>query len=269
MKGENGMIGDIFRQEREKKQLTLKDVESETNIRTLYLDAIEKGNYKTIRGEVYLKGFIRTYAKYLGLDQDEMLNKYYAERQPAEQPAAGVPNAAPDRTPQATTTETVSQKPAVSLDQRIKYRRKKRNFSNIVFGGIIIIIIIACAAYFIFSSFSTPTSPNPAPANPSSQTTAAPPTAPPVEKPSGVHINAVFNDKCWVDVTIDGKTVFSKTVDKGSSFNWDGQKDITMTLGNAGAAKVTFNGKSIDNLGAVGAVVTKKFADNKVEDIKK
>ena len=48
------MLGDILRREREKQGLTLKDVEEETSIRTLYIDAIENGQYDVLPGEVYV-----------------------------------------------------------------------------------------------------------------------------------------------------------------------------------------------------------------------
>ena len=59
------MVGDILRSEREKQGLTIKDIENETSIRALYIDAIEKGNQKALPSEVYVKGFIRNYAEFL------------------------------------------------------------------------------------------------------------------------------------------------------------------------------------------------------------
>ena len=67
------MLGDILRQEREKQNLTVKDVEQETSIRALYIEAIENGDYKSLPGDVYAKGFIRNYAGFLKLDADALL----------------------------------------------------------------------------------------------------------------------------------------------------------------------------------------------------
>ena len=64
------MLGDILRREREKQNLTVKDVEQETSIRALYIEAIENGDYKSLPGEVYAKGFIRNYAGFLKLDNN-------------------------------------------------------------------------------------------------------------------------------------------------------------------------------------------------------
>ena len=70
------MVGDILRSEREKQGLTIKDIENETSIRALYIDAIEKGNQKALPSEVYVKGFIRNYAEFLRLDADLLARQY-------------------------------------------------------------------------------------------------------------------------------------------------------------------------------------------------
>ena len=69
------MLGDILRKERERQNLTVKDVERDTSIRGLYISAIENGEYDLLPGEVYLKGFIRSYAEYLKLDGAALLQQ--------------------------------------------------------------------------------------------------------------------------------------------------------------------------------------------------
>ena len=64
------MIGDTLRAERERQNLSIKDIEKGTSIRALYIEAIEKGDYKTLPGAVYTKGFIRNYANFLKIDAD-------------------------------------------------------------------------------------------------------------------------------------------------------------------------------------------------------
>ena len=70
------MVGNILRAEREKQGLTIKDIENETSIRTLYIEAIEKGAWKALPSEVYVKGFIRNYAEFLRLDADALARQY-------------------------------------------------------------------------------------------------------------------------------------------------------------------------------------------------
>lgn len=70
------LVGDILKIEREKQGLSVKDVENGTNIRSLYISAIEESNYDVLPGEVYLKGFLRSYANFLNIDSDYVLQTY-------------------------------------------------------------------------------------------------------------------------------------------------------------------------------------------------
>ena len=69
-------IGQRLRAARELRRLTLDSVEEATHIRRTYLLAIEEGRAEDVPGEVFLKGFIRTYANHLGLDGAEIVEGY-------------------------------------------------------------------------------------------------------------------------------------------------------------------------------------------------
>ena len=69
-------IGRVLQQEREQQGRTLKEVSDAVNIKEAYLDALEKENFDVIPGAVFVKGFIRTYAEYLGLDGAELVTAY-------------------------------------------------------------------------------------------------------------------------------------------------------------------------------------------------
>jgi cytoskeletal protein RodZ len=78
---------------RERKGVDLYRAERDTKIRSRYLAALERGDYKELPGAVYTKGFLRNYALYLGLDPDEILVQWRRERgdgSPA-QPVISVP----------------------------------------------------------------------------------------------------------------------------------------------------------------------------------
>ncbi|WP_251441217.1 helix-turn-helix domain-containing protein [Veillonella intestinalis] len=69
-------IGEELRRERNRRGLTIKDVEQVLHIRGAYLEAIEEDNYKIIPGDVYVKGFIGNYADLLGLERHRMIDRY-------------------------------------------------------------------------------------------------------------------------------------------------------------------------------------------------
>jgi cytoskeletal protein RodZ len=65
---------------RERKGVDLHRAERDTKIRSHYLAALERGEYRELPGAVYTKGFLRNYALYLGLDPDDVLAQWRRER---------------------------------------------------------------------------------------------------------------------------------------------------------------------------------------------
>lgn len=109
------MLGDTLREAREKQGLTYKDIEKGTSIRVLYIEYIEKGEYDELPGDVYTKGFIRSYANFLKLDANALVQAFTAERHKGAAPAAqqkpAAPKAAPEK-PQVKKPSAPSVQPA-------------------------------------------------------------------------------------------------------------------------------------------------------------
>lgn len=71
-------IGHILREARENKGLTLDDVQGHTRINARYLAALESGQYASLPTSVHVRGFLRNYARFLGLDPQPLLDRYLA-----------------------------------------------------------------------------------------------------------------------------------------------------------------------------------------------
>lgn len=69
-------LGHILREAREARGMTLAEVESETRINTRFLSALEEGEYETLPTPVHVRGFLRNYARFLGLDPQPLLDRY-------------------------------------------------------------------------------------------------------------------------------------------------------------------------------------------------
>lgn len=69
-------FGKKFRKARESKELSLDDVSNVTKISARMLQAIEEEDFERLPGGVFNKGFIRAYAKHLGLDSEDAVNEY-------------------------------------------------------------------------------------------------------------------------------------------------------------------------------------------------
>ena len=73
-------LGDILRGQREGKGITLDQAAADTRIREKFLKALEDADYQSLPGAVYTKGFLRNYAEYLDLDQEELVVLFHQER---------------------------------------------------------------------------------------------------------------------------------------------------------------------------------------------
>jgi cytoskeletal protein RodZ len=73
-------LGDSLRQQREKRGITLDQAAADTRIREKFLKALEDGDEQSLPGAVYTKGFLRNYAEYLGLNDEESVAQLPQDR---------------------------------------------------------------------------------------------------------------------------------------------------------------------------------------------
>ncbi|MCP2519857.1 helix-turn-helix domain-containing protein [Candidatus Aminicenantes bacterium AC-335-A11] len=73
-------FGEELKKEREARNISLEEISKATKIHINFLRAIEENNFEALPGEFFIKNFIKAYANYLGLDEREVLNRYYQIR---------------------------------------------------------------------------------------------------------------------------------------------------------------------------------------------
>src|SRR5438093_13046309 len=79
--GDMVALGDMLREAREARGISLAEAERETKIRAKYLAALEDDDAGNLPGAVYARGFLHNYAQYLGLDAGEALDHYEKQNQ--------------------------------------------------------------------------------------------------------------------------------------------------------------------------------------------
>lgn len=89
-------VGTILREARNRRKVELSEVEAATRIRFRFLRAIEDEEWDVLPGGVYTRGFIRTYAVFLGLDADRLVSDYRESVEPWHR-SADVPQPRPGR----------------------------------------------------------------------------------------------------------------------------------------------------------------------------
>jgi len=147
-----GEFGDKFRKAREKKELSFDDVSNVTKISSRMLQAIEEEHFDRLPGGVFNKGFIRAYAKHLGLNDEEAITDYLACLRQAQidahevweptRPGAGVPQPraqAPERrravepnlpAVKSQTPTQVEELPELQLPRAEDVRPRRKEFAD-------------------------------------------------------------------------------------------------------------------------------------------
>lgn len=233
-------IGEILREAREKRGLSLSDVENETKIRSKYLAALESEDFKEIPGDAYVLGFLRNYARFLNLDSDQIVNSYKS---------------------QTKTNDTVisppyqvESKPSPETDERLLSGAPSKGRS---LGFILAVVVVAglIILTIVIGFLRGNTSRTPAPANPLQNRAADMETA----QPQFIKVELIATEKCWVRVTADGVEKFAGMLYPGMTQKYQAKDSITLRLGNAGGIQVMYNGKKLPPLGQHGEVVDKEF----------
>ncbi|MDQ2872218.1 MAG: DUF4115 domain-containing protein [Candidatus Eremiobacteraeota bacterium] len=228
-------LGDRFRAAREQRGLTLSDVAEQIRIRSVYLAAIEEENWASIGAPVYIRGFLRTYARFLGLDPENAVQEFGASA-----PAAQVP-------------------PKAGSDPG---QSGSRSLSPVIWAATTVAAILI--AFVIYMAVAPPrheneqavTSVSPSPVVMAAQPTqpAASPT-PAVVASLGIRLTA----PSWLRVTVDGNVSIEGTFPAGTSKTFHG-KSALVRVGNAGGVEITVDGRSMGKLGAIGDVAEKRFS---------
>lgn len=237
-------IGEYLRQVREEKNISLKDVQETTKISLRYLEAIDRGDFKGIPGEVYCKGFIANYASAIGLDPQYVLQRYHQIKTEQE-----------EQERQVQLEQAVVQKynPTVTL------RWSREVYLTVAASLIGLLLIFSC----IFPTVS-PKEVNDVFSSRKPDVKFADDNQAP--QPYPITVYAVFSDRAWILVKSDGNYLYTKdgtTFDAGTAKQlWTAQKELEVQIGNPAAVKLIFNGKNLGRLGDKGKEVVLRFTPN-------
>jgi cytoskeletal protein RodZ len=140
-------IGPQLRAAREARELSLEQAEEETKIRKKYLIALEEGTPEVIPGDVYVRGFLRSYANWLGLDGDQLLERYKEHQSGASAPAKAEDE--PHKPAQAAARPV--ERPAVAETRRSRHKPGRSGLPLVLAGGV---LVVAIAGYLLVRQYS-------------------------------------------------------------------------------------------------------------------
>jgi cytoskeleton protein RodZ len=250
-------FGEELRREREIRGISLKEIADATKISKRFLEAIERNDHRTLPAPAFTRGFVRAYANYVGLNSEEMVNRYnyaVAGDDRIEKP----PHI--EKYPQ-TPIRDISPRPPAKRGIPPVYARVNRN----ILWSVLIMLALGGVAYWAVQ-YRGQAEAEPDPATvPVATKAIVPPPLPPPETPnddSKLRLAVEVVENSWVILEADGKTVVNAEMVTGERRTFEAADAFRFrTIGNAAGIRLTLNGAAVPPLGEVGEVVKNRVFD--------
>ncbi|MGD1009630.1 MAG: RodZ domain-containing protein [Candidatus Aminicenantales bacterium] len=264
-------LGQELKKERESRNISLDEMASATKIVGRYLAALEEDRLDTMPGGFFIKGIIRTYAKYLGLDENEVLHKY-VEAGVLDEPAR---------------SRTSEERPVPA------FLGKNKIIVWAVVGTGVFLLLIALLFLWrsrlphkaappskVSTALTQTRKPSPPPAQknvappvqkpaagPATEVASKPPAqpvSPPASQPAsrsvqaewkGLTMDISFQEETWIQIYADGAFKVGGLFPAGQKVRAGAEKELLISLGNAGGMTFALNGSPGKTLGRSGEVL--------------
>jgi cytoskeleton protein RodZ len=284
-------FGEYLRREREMRGVSLEEISTATKISIRFLQAIENEELSKLPGGIFTRSFVRTYARYLGLDEERVLAdcQLSGQQEPEVDIRRITANRARPNGGAARTRVIALLMAAVLLAGGYALFRYSRRIMEQQSSTPILVPASTPAPGTNPPTNAAPVQPSP-PAlpesNPSLTATSASPAAgaatapgtpqagPPspgskanpanqsatseaastVAAPTDLVLQVAATERAWVAVDADGKTVLQKVLSPNEVENLKGHDSFDVTIGNAQGVVLTLNGETLKPLGRRGEV---------------
>ena len=214
-------IGRALQKARGQRGLTLEDAGRGTRLRPDFLAALEREAFEALPGDVYVRGFLRSYASYLGLNPSKVMRVYDRAR------GATRPRPAP-----------VDRAPALTASEDVAIPGARRHFPWPLASGIAaIILIVAAAAGLLSRSMSTP---EPAPNDGAAGIAIG---------ARGVQVDLVALREVDARIEVDGVEKFNGRLAEEEARSFQGERTVEVWLQYGKSVFLTINGKEAGKLG--------------------
>ena len=222
-------IGNSLREARVRQQIELGEAELSTKIRARYLRALEEESFDALPAQTYVKGFLRTYADYLGLDGQLYVDEFNSRFGDGEEPREPVV---------ARRTSHVAR----------QHRRLERRWIAFALAGIAALVVFFIAAW---KSGGNPNEPIPNLGTTTAAKKVLPAATPAKKAPTKpvsfrLYVRAL-NGNCWMEVrnwSAAGKSRFTGTVEPGQSQRFVARR-LWVNFGNPRNLALVYNGRVV------------------------
>lgn len=261
-------LGEQLAAAREQRGMTAAQAARQLHIRSEFIGAMDAEQWSRLGPPIYARGFIRNYAKLVGIAPDSVAGEI----------DAALPVTGPDvasRAPQAPQLSPILEpEPLTFRAQRDDAPRAGYAY---LLGGAYTLAAILVVAVLYYTFAPAPREQAQVPAQ-SAQATIQPDStlsrAPQDDaifsggnagaangaRQNGIDLQLQLTQDSWLSVTVDGKRVVYQTLPAGTVRDFHGVHEITLRAGNAGGVNATIDGKPLGSLGQHGQVEERKFA---------
>jgi cytoskeletal protein RodZ len=241
-----GNFGERLKRERELREVTLEEITSATRIGPRFLEALENEDWEKLPGGVFNRGFVRSVARYLGLDEEALLAEYDLAH--------------------GTKISTANDHPENRIPSPPKWVTAAIVLGIlVVLGGLVAGGIYGWKYYVAHHSLKqsqqegTPVLPQPAPEN--LPATPPPSTAPPgVPSPTTLDLFVSAGSATHLLVQSDGNVVFDNDLTAGENRHFTASEGFQVTAADSSAVLLELNGQAMPPLGVPSASGTIKLS---------
>jgi cytoskeleton protein RodZ len=271
-----GQIGPILEKKRREKGLSLKEVEQATKIRTRYLEGLEREDATSLPDPVYARGFLKTYANFLGLNGEQLSREFRDHR-------------APRRERQLNTYEVPQRgefdQPLINpggVDEAERSGISGATILTLVLAVLVLAMVIG-ALYYVGSRSTVDTSDSAAEEEPvvdqefgdgssrddssreapvaGSETKTGADADSSEGSPETVQATVrVVGVPTGLTVLTDGRVASDQFAQPGFSQTFEARRAVSISTANAGAVEVEVDGQNKGRLGQSGQALTREFA---------
>jgi cytoskeletal protein RodZ len=266
-------LADELREQREKSQLSLQQLATKTRIDLKFLEAIEQGNFAFLP-ELYVKAFIKQYAKTVGLDENLIIKKYEAAKEGKEynpnMPKPEIIKEEPVKKESHQESKPKSASAAKSyfenpLEKKPEEGNKsnKQNLTLLIAGSVVVIAFILLYVFFFNKNDKIIVEETPieeivaqetqryeAPA----ATHALPDSVVALANMDSLSLTFFAKETSWVYIVLDNNRAEEFTLSPNYKFTVKALNDFKVTVGNSGGVSLQLNNQPVDFSGRSGSV---------------
>lgn len=248
-------FGASLRRERELRGVSLQEIAASTKIGVRMLQAIEDDRFDKLPQGLFVRGFVREYARFLALDEHKILTELGFHASQAPTPAA------------------IANEPGQRISSRLAARLANGSLVALVLGIVAVLILSPDftrkpPVAVVLPAVDAP-APRPGSANPTSATDAPGTQVAPNGETSlsGAMVNAATSvlpqplqltltatEDCWIGLDVGGDRVENRVLKKGESFSITARQNALLAVGNAGALLIAIDSGPARPLGNRGEV---------------